>query len=155
MNLAEIRRLVKLVEDSKISELEIEEDSLRIRIIKQSEKTNSVAQDAILLPAVQGPQLPVLASPSALAVTPPAVELNISEVTTPMVGTFYRAPTPESPPYVQVGDHVRPGQVICIVEAMKLMNEIEAEVSGRITEVLVENAQPVEFGQAMFKIELD
>ena len=72
-----------------------------------------------------------------------------------MVGTFYSAPSPEAPPYVEVGDRVKPGQVLCIIEAMKLMNEIEAEVSGTIKEIALENAQPVEFGQLLFKIEQD
>jgi acetyl-CoA carboxylase biotin carboxyl carrier protein len=99
----------------------------------------------------------VVAAPAALA-TPaaaPAPSANLTEVKSPMVGTFYRAPKPESPAFVKVGDQVSIGQTLCIVEAMKLMNEIEAEVSGTVREVLSENGQPVQFGQVLFHIEAD
>ena len=83
----------------------------------------------------------------------PAKAVSVHEVKAPMVGTLYRAPAPDAEPYVRVGDIVEPGKVLCIVEAMKLMNELESEVSGRIVEICVENAQPVEFGQILFKID--
>jgi len=85
----------------------------------------------------------------------PSLAVRLVDVTSPMVGTFYRAPSPEAPSYVQVGDRIKPGQVLCILEAMKLMNEIEAEVGGRIAEIAVENTEPVEFGQLLFRIEPD
>lgn len=156
MNYAEIRRLVRLVERSKISELEIEEEGYRVRILKQSTVDGAIPQ--ISCPSVaQSSTRDVTPEEVASipAVTTPESEphSNSIEVTSPMVGTFYRAPSPEAPSYVQVGDFVRMGQVLCIIEAMKLMNEIEAEYSGRIIEIAVENAQPVEFGQRLFRIE--
>ena len=154
MNLVEIRRLVKLVEASQISELEIEEENSRIRIIKKlATDGNSqvpVVNDNYVIQTAQ-PAVPVAQE------IPAAVEqvANYLEIKSPMVGTFYRAPSPEAPSYVQVGDRVKPGQVLCIIEAMKLMNEIECEVSGMVKEISIDNAQPVEFDQVLFKIEQD
>ncbi len=158
MDISEIRRLVKLVEKSGISELEIETDDGRVKIVKQIPQDGRVA--ATVMPESSGntapsPQLPT-ASAHVRETTPVEAETRgLAEVTSPMVGTFYRAPAPEAPPYVRIGDHVDPGSVLCIIEAMKLMNEIEAEVSGRIVEIVAENAQPVEFGQLLFRIEPD
>jgi len=154
LNLVEIRRLVKLVEASQISELEIEEENSRIRIIKKlATDGNSqvpVVNDNYVIQTAQ-PAVPVAQE------IPAAVEqvANYLEIKSPMVGTFYRAPSPEAPSYVQVGDRVKPGQVLCIIEAMKLMNEIECEVSGMVKEISIDNAQPVEFDQVLFKIEQD
>jgi acetyl-CoA carboxylase biotin carboxyl carrier protein len=105
-------------------------------------------------PAIAAAPVPVpAAAPAAPAAPPKAADKPGHVVTAPLVGTFYRAPSPESPPYVEVGAIVKKGQVLCIVEAMKLMNEIEAEVGGRVTEIFVQNATPVEFGQPLFRIE--
>lgn len=163
MKFSEIRRLVQLVETSQISELEIEEEGSRVRILKNS--TPSAGLPPNLFVQTMDPrsqQAFVPASPtevfpgrSAETAPEPVVKANIVEVTAPMVGTFYRAQSPEAPPYVHNGDLIKPGQVLCILEAMKLMNEIESEVSGRIVEIGVENAQPVEYGQLLFKVEQD
>ena len=151
MNFTEIRRLVKLVESSQISELEIEEENTRVRILKISESNRVVPMTEMVVPTAQAP-LPAFVP----AMQPPSdLKANEIFVESPMVGTFYRAASPEAPSYVKVGDRVKPGQVLCIIEAMKLMNEIESEVSGVITEILVENAQPVEYGLNLFKIEQD
>ena len=159
MNFSEIRRLVKLVESSQIAELEIEEENTRIRILKVSQSIQAAPAAEMLYQAGQ-PQDPAFAAQmSQPSASPPqpvaAASAKETEVNSPMVGTFYRAPSPEAPSYVQVGDHVRPGQALCIIEAMKLMNEIESEVSGTIKFIAAENAQPVEFGQLLFKIEQD
>jgi acetyl-CoA carboxylase biotin carboxyl carrier protein len=153
MNYAEVRKLVKLVETSNIHELEIEEDGTKIRVSKADlsaiqAHTNYVAT----LPAQQQvvEAAPVQIASEAPVATPAK---NYNEIKSPMVGTFYLAPSPDSDPYTKVGDHVSAGDTLCIVEAMKLMNEIESDVSGTIVEILVENAEPVEFGQPMFLID--
>lgn len=157
MNYSDIRRLVKLVERSRIAELEIEGDGSRVKILKYSSPNGTVDYGAgSPVNQLVTSQLTASAPPVAEPSQPePTVKSNLVEVTSPMVGTFYRAPTPEAPAYVEVGDHVRPGQVLCIIEAMKLMNELEAEISGRIEHIAIENAQPVEFGQPLFRIEPD
>lgn len=160
MDLSELRKIIALVEKSEIQELEIEEEGRRIRISKgtQQPPAGNPAQAVMPIPAAVPP------SPEAAVPAPPAVETpsaptgeraRVEEsvnIVAPMIGTFYRAPAPEAPPYVQVGDTVGPDAVVCIVEAMKVMNEIKAGVSGRIVDVLVENAQPVEFGQPLFRV---
>ena len=156
MKIAEIRRLVKLVETSGISELEIEEEGSRIKVVKYP-SGNGVIPTQLgrveqLAPIAQAGQE---STPTTGVIAEPAPMENIVKVTSPMVGTFYRAPAPEAPLYVEVGDHVKVGQVLCIIEAMKLMNEIEAEVAGIITRIRIENAEPVEFGQTIFEIRPD
>ncbi len=154
MDYADIRRLVKLVETSGISEIEIEEGGAKLRILKQS----SVVQQMVMpqaAPMQMGYTAPQMSAPAPQPSAPVAVApaSKLIEVLSPMVGTYYKAPSPEAPDYVQVGDMVRPGQVLCIVEAMKLMNEIESEVAGRVVEILPRNAQAVEFGQLLFRID--
>lgn len=157
MNLTDIKKLVKLVESSEISEIEIEEGEERIRIIKHHPRESSPQMiSPMYQPAgVQPQQFPVSqaqeTAPSSVPIS--AKTSNLVEVTSPMVGTFYRAASPEAPSYVEIGDSVKTGQALCIIEAMKLMNEIESEASGKVVEILVENAQPVEFGQVLFKID--
>jgi len=153
MDLKEIRQLVKLVETSEISELEIEQKDNKIRIVK-----NGIAQGAAqvvqtALPAVAA--APATAPAGGQAETPAAPQKadNTIEVRSPMVGTFYRAASPDSDPYTDTGKTIKAGDVLCIVEAMKLMNEIESEVSGKVVEILVENGQPVEYNQVLFLIE--
>ncbi len=152
MNLSEIRKLVKLVETSQVNELEIEEDGSRIKIVKGATAESS-SQFVQALPAGQ-PASPVtlIEAPGTSVPEAQSVEETSLAIKSPMVGTFYRAPSPEAPPYTKVGDQVRPGQVLCIIEAMKLMNEIECEVSGEVVEILINNAEPVEFDQTLFKI---
>ncbi len=147
MRVSQLRRLIQLVEESKISELEISRWGTRVRISKNSHHGGNVASRTV----------EALASDHAfLAERPPTAESKrLVPVIAPMVGTFYRAPAPDAPPYVDVGDHVRPGQVVCIIEAMKLMNEIESEISGRVAQVLVKNEEPVEYGQELFLIDPD
>ena len=148
---SEIKRYVQLVANSDINELEIIEEGATLRIKKSRESA------VVSMPAYSPIQTaPVPPEPRAAADrSAPAepVSRNIVEVKSPMVGTLYQAPSPESDPYVQVGDRVQPGQVLCIIEAMKLMNEIECEVAGKVVEICVENAKPVEFEQVLVRIE--
>ncbi len=161
MEYNEIKKLVKLVESSQINELEIEEENVRVRILKQADPPKGVSRSDLVVQTSE-PQIErqdtVTSAPRPAQPKPATVQAeskNIFEIKSPMVGTFYRAPSPEAPPYVQVGDRIKHGQELCIIEAMKLMNEIESETSGRIIEIAVENAQPVEFNQLLFKIEQD
>jgi len=150
MNEKEIRRLIKIVEETGIAEIEIKKWwGQRIRIVK-----NGVVSRPVLAPAssddtkvVEIPQK----KQESMTSEDPAEKYHI--VRSPMVGTFYRAPAPGEAPFVSVGDKVRVAQTLCIIEAMKVMNEIEAEVSGTVVEILVENAQAVEFNQPLFYIE--
>lgn len=162
MDLKEIRQLIKIVESSEIGELEIKEDNLKIRISKEKNSQNSHAgyiPQFINYPSSAPQESPGASAPVAkqdtAAPEKPAESAagNYLEIRSPMVGTFYRAPSPESDPYVEVGQNVNIGQTLCIVEAMKLMNEIESEFSGKIAKILVENAQPVEYNQVLFLIE--
>jgi acetyl-CoA carboxylase biotin carboxyl carrier protein len=159
MRLYEVRRLIKLVEESEIGELEVWKWWGRIRIRKDIPQNGGGVQVATsgLVPQVQPtPQAPAPAIPAAPApVSEPAVvdeEEGLVAIKSPMVGTFYRAPAPDAEPYVQLVDAVEPGQTVCIIEAMKLMNEIQSEVGGKIARILAENAQPVEFGQELFLV---
>lgn len=157
----EIQKLIEIVEKSDIHELEVSRWGKRVRISKPS--AVSVAKssaDSVALSSAPPPiqPLPAITTPAPIATveTPApakAADPNVFEVKSPMVGTLYRAPAPDAAPYVQVGDIVSQNQVLCIIEAMKLMNEIETEVRGRIVEILVENAQPVEYNQVLFKLE--
>lgn len=148
MNLREIKELIDLVKASELTELEWERSGVRVRICRAPAPVvrHLAAEGAV--PAANVPQ-------GAPAETPEAGKEGESGVVirSPIVGTFYRAASPGAPPYVEVGDRVRRGQILCIVEAMKLLNEIESEVDGVVAEVLVENAQPVEYGEALFRIE--
>jgi len=150
--LSELRQLIQLVQKTGIGELEVSSGSRTVRI---STSPANVAQAPVwspdpraAAPATQS-EIPTATAES----TKSATKSNVVAVTSPMVGTFYRAPAPDADPYVEVGDMVIVGQTVCIVEAMKLMNEIESEVRGKIVQILVENAQPVEFGQPLFNIE--
>lgn len=148
MNIKEIKEMINLMNDNGLVELEIEKDDMRIRL----KKTGSGAEGysgPVVIEREKIPQGP--AKEAQEPVEKPAGKTV--EIKAPMVGTFYRAPSPEAPPYVEVGQVVETGQVICIIEAMKLMNEIKSEIKGKILEILVDNAEPVEFGQPMFLIE--
>jgi acetyl-CoA carboxylase biotin carboxyl carrier protein len=147
-----IKRLIKLVEESNIEELEVSRWGRKVRISKKARPP--LAQSPSLAPSsMASTEEAPPAQKEAQAVPLEAEEGNLLDIKSPMVGTFYRSPTPEADPYVEVGQAVGKGTVVCIVEAMKLMNEIESEVSGRIVKVLVDNAQPVEFGQSLFLVE--
>ena len=140
--------MINLMNENSLMELEIEKEGMRIRLKKTSSGVEGFSG-----PIVVERQNLVDSSPKQVQEAPKEVNLKSVEIKSPMVGTFYRAPSPESPAYVEVGQNVEPGQVICIIEAMKLMNEIKSEIKGKILEVLVDNAEPIEFGQPLFLIE--
>jgi len=149
MNLKEIKELVNLMNENGLMELEVEKEGMRIRLKKTTSQSEAASGPIII-------EKERVTESQAAAETPAAKEKIVSgavEIKAPMVGTFYRAPSPEAAPYVEVGQVIETGHVICIIEAMKLMNEIKSEVKGKIIEVLVDNAEPVEFGQPMFLIE--
>ena len=148
--LAEIRQLIRLVQRTGIGELEVSSGDRTVRIAAQSRLPANVsfAPAAVAAPA----EKPRAAAEGAASAAGSGTE-TLAAIVSPMVGTFYRAPAPDADPYVEVGDLVEVGQTVCIVEAMKLMNEIESEFRGRVVKILVENAQPVEFGQKLFLIE--
>ncbi|MFT5511942.1 MAG: acetyl-CoA carboxylase biotin carboxyl carrier protein [Bacteroidia bacterium] len=157
MDLKEIQTLVKLVSSSKVDHLEIDKKDFSIKIKKNATKTEvvSVASGSAMAGPIAAYQ--VDSAPAAPSSTPaenaPADSLSGEEIKSPMIGTFYRSPSPDKPNFVEVGDEIREGQTICIVEAMKLFNEIESEVSGRIVKVLVDDASPVEYDQPLFIVE--
>lgn len=149
MNIKEIKEMLNLMNENGLAELEIEKDGMRIRLKKLTSQADAASSPIIMeRQRIFEEQKPQAAQPIA---EKPAS--NAIEIKAPMVGTFYRAPSPEAPPYVEAGQVVEPGQVICIIEAMKLMNEIKSEIKGKIVEVVVENAEPVEFGQSLFFVE--
>ncbi len=154
MDLSYLRKLIKIVEHSGVDEIEIEEEGLRVRVARGGGKaavlpTNS--QHAPAPAAAQQEPSPAVAQPTPPSPAPP--EQKLHEIRSPIVGTFYRAPAPDADPYVEVGQVVQQKTVLCIIEAMKLMNEIESDVSGKIVKILVENGQPVEYNQPLFLIE--
>ncbi len=151
MDIKEIKELIRALQASDIAEFTLETESTKLSIRKQT---------AFSAAAVVGPTSPsmTLAASVPEARAPDGLQLSLEDaentvtIVAPMVGTFYRAPSPDAPAYVQVGDEVEVGQPLCIIEAMKLMNEIESEMKGRVMHILVENAQPVEYGQPLFVI---
>ena len=151
MDLRKLKTLIDLVAESGISELEVTEENDKVRIVNKPQAVTVAAPVAVAAPAPVVAQTAVPAAPEAPAPAPEPVSEG-KTVTSPMVGTFYRAPNPGAEPFVKVGDHVEVGQTLCIIEAMKLLNEIEAEYSGTVKEICVDNAQPVEFGQPLFII---
>ena len=153
MDLRKLKTLIDLVAESGISELEVTEENDKVRIVNKVQ-TVAVAAPVAAAPVVAAAPAPVAAPVAAPAAPAPAAEAKVegTQVASPMVGTFYRAPSPGAAPFVSVGDKVTAGQMLCIIEAMKLLNEIEAETSGTIKEICVENGQPVEFGQTLFII---
>ena len=150
MNIKEIKEMINLMNENGLSELEVEKDDMRIRLKKTA---NGI--EGFDGPVVLQSQIPngVAAKIQATQETEEKNEIKTVEIKSPMVGTFYRAPNPEAAAYIEVGSTIEPGQVICIIEAMKLMNEIKSEIRGKILEILVDNAEPVEFGQPLFLIE--
>ena len=144
MSLKEIKEMISLMNENGLSEIEMEREGLKVRLKKES------APQIITAPVSSHHTM----APETVNVPEPEKKNeNYMEISSPMIGTFYRAPSPESPPYVSIGDTVKVGQVLCIVEAMKLMNEIKSEISGKIIDIKVANAEPIEFGQVMFIIE--
>ena len=153
MDLRKLKTLIDLVSESGVAELEITEGEDRVRIVNRPAVTVAepvtVAAPAVVTATVAQPAAPA-AAPAPAAAEP---QTNSRSITSPMVGTFYRAPSPGAAPFVEVGDTVKKGQVIGIIEAMKLLNEVEADQDGVVTGFAVENGQPVEFGQALFILE--
>ena len=156
MDLALLKKLIRIVERSSVDEIEVEQDGLRVRVAKNAHNNAQAAAvtagagsaPAGLEPAQQdGHPGPEVSAPAAKP------EDSYHAIRSPIVGTFYRAPAPDADPYVEVGQIVQPKTVLCIIEAMKLMNEIESDVSGRIMKILVENGQPVEYNQPLFMLE--
>lgn len=160
MDLNYLKKLIKILDTSNVAEMEIEEDGTRIKLSKPKQKIaanitpmNALNYHPSLLSEDTGADKSDVSSRIEVSKMEILKNDNNIEVRSPMVGTFYRAPTPDADAYVNVGSHVSPGSVLCIIEAMKLMNEIEADVSGKIVQILVDNAQPVEYNQPLFLIE--
>lgn len=157
MDLKEIQALIKFVSGVGVDEVEINQKDFKLSIKKNPAQITTAQYTPVTMAApVAAPVTPAAAAPAPAAPATPAAEAktdNLITIKSPMVGTFYRTPNPESPSFVNVGDDVKPGKVVCIIEAMKLFNEIESEISGKIVKVLVENATPVEYDQPLFLVE--
>lgn len=158
MDLNYLKKLLKIVNDSGIDEVEIEEEGAKIRVKKSPAVPENTLPSFLPFSMPASPALPQpAAQPQVVEKKPEKVveekAVSYYEVKSPIVGTFYRAPSPDAEPYVKVGDVVNAGQGLCIIEAMKLMNEIESDVSGKVVKILVDNAKPVEYGQTMFLID--
>jgi acetyl-CoA carboxylase biotin carboxyl carrier protein len=151
MELDQIKAIIAMMKENDLSEFSMEQDGLKIRIKRGPEGFQQVVAVPSPVPSqpVSVPVVTAAPAPAAVAAAPAA---GIEHITSPMVGTFYRAPSPDAPPYIEVGQEVDPETVVCIIEAMKVMNEIKAEMTGVITEILAENAKPVEFGQKLFAV---
>jgi len=147
-----IQRLVELMDQYGLSEIVLRQGDSQIKLRRGSEPSVTAFAPQSSIPPRES-QTPMAAVPMAASRPAPAAEEHVALINSPMVGTFYAAPDPDSPAYVKVGDVVGPETIVCIVEAMKVFNQIPAEVSGRVLAVLVENGEPVEFGQPLFKID--
>jgi acetyl-CoA carboxylase biotin carboxyl carrier protein len=156
MDIRKIKKLIELIEDSDVAEIEIKEGEESVRISRSS----SIPQ-TLVHPGMHYPAPPAAPAPAAQPATEPVAAAETAEeeelkghvIHSPMVGTFYRASSPGSKPFVEVGDTVSGGDTLCIIEAMKILNQIEADTSGKVTRILVENGQPVEYNQPLFVIE--
>lgn len=156
MDLKEIQALIKFVSGVGVDEVEINQKDFKLSIKKNPAQITTAQYTPVAVQAAPVAAAPAAAAPAPAAPAAPAAEAkadNLITIKSPMVGTFYRTPNPESPVFVNVGDEVKPGKVVCIIEAMKLFNEIESEISGKIVKVLVENATPVEYDQPLFLVE--
>ena len=150
MDIRKVKKLIELLEESGISEIEISEGEESVRISRYP-KPGTVTTTA--LPAAAAAPAPATAAPTAPAAEPPQAPARGQQVTAPMVGTFYSGAAPGAKPFVELGTEVKPGDTLCVIEAMKMMNQIESEFAGRVVSILVENGSPVEFGQPLFVIE--
>jgi acetyl-CoA carboxylase biotin carboxyl carrier protein len=159
MDFKQIQELIKIINKSNIGEISIEDNDFKLTIKQKKEKAETVATAPVVAPIaapVYAPA-PVPAAPAGVP-PPPAIPVsakadNLITIKSPMIGTFYRKSAPDRPSFVEVGDEVTPGKVVCIIEAMKLFNEVESEVSGKIVKVLAEDASPVEYDQPLFLVE--
>lgn len=161
MNFNELRELVAAIDQTDIAELTLKNTEFELTLRKPSALQPNVVLSATPSAAPVVPSEPTVAAPVVASTssstepgTPsiPAIDSSLVEITSPMVGTFYRSPAPDESAFVEVGDRIQSGQTVCIIEAMKLMNELEAEVSGEIIAILVENAEPIEFGQPLMRV---
>jgi acetyl-CoA carboxylase biotin carboxyl carrier protein len=149
-----IERLIRVLDESGLDSLEIERGGTRVKLARTPQGTVGPVAFAPAPAVAPAPSVERAAEETPMpAAKPPAAASNLIDITAPMVGTFYHAPAPDAPAYVERGTRVKPGDTLCIIEAMKLMNELECEVSGTIVEVCIDNAQPVEFGQVLFRVD--
>jgi acetyl-CoA carboxylase biotin carboxyl carrier protein len=153
MDIRKVKKLIELLEESGIAEIEIKEGEEAVRISRMPQ--GMVVQQAMPAHMIQAPAAPMApaAAPASEGAPSPKAKPSEHVVAAPMVGTFYAAPSPGAKPFVQVGDEVSVGQVLCIIEAMKMMNQIESDKAGRVASILARNGDPVEFGQPLFVIE--
>jgi acetyl-CoA carboxylase biotin carboxyl carrier protein len=157
----ELRELLTVLSQTDIAELTLKSDDFELVVRREGRMGDcsttklSMATEGAVVNPPPSPPLPTLSPQPSLSAAPPLTPAGgsrLAEVVSPMVGTFYRAPAPDEPPFVDTGDRIRVGQTVCIIEAMKLMNEIEAEVAGEIVEILVQNGEPVEYGQVLMRV---
>jgi len=166
MDLSYVKKLIKLLSDSDVDEIEIEEEGKKVRVVKHAKNPAGMGpgMTAMHFPVYQQtPQLsaspvfpqtqPASGVPEAPQPAATAPQKKFHEIKSPIVGTFYKAPGPDAAPFVEVGSIIQPGNVLCIVEAMKLMNEIESDVSGKIVKIMIQNGKAVEYGQTLFLVE--
>lgn len=161
MNIKEIKEMINLMNENGLNELEIEKEGMRIKLKKGPSGELMMEELKNKIPMASAPVHNSTPQPQTVPQAPQPKETasdkqkssKAVEVTAPMVGTFYRAPSPESPPFAEINQVIEVGQVLCILEAMKLMNEIKSDIKGKIIDILVDNAEPVEFGQPLFLIE--
>ena len=158
LNITELSELLKALNQTDIEELTLKSGDFELTVRKGTAAaaaalSNSIQEGAVPvgMPAFAAAE-PATSSPSAPAPHSSRTDADLTDVTSPMVGTFYRAPAPDEPPFINVGDRITKGQTVCIIEAMKLMNELEAEVSGEVVEILLENGEPVEFNQPLMRV---
>jgi acetyl-CoA carboxylase biotin carboxyl carrier protein len=153
VDIRKVKKLIELLEESGISEIEISEGEESVRISRYPNPGTVSVQTLQHPPMVAAPAVPAPAASAEPAAAPPPPAARGQQVTAPMVGTFYSGPAPGAKPFVEIGTEVKPGDTLCVIEAMKMMNQIESEIAGRVVSILVENGSPVEFGQALFIIE--
>jgi acetyl-CoA carboxylase biotin carboxyl carrier protein len=161
INLKELNELLQTISQTDLTELNLKTEDFELNVKKGGQPVNTTVTPLLLPPSdtstvVTTPSHPAESTiiPNVEPSSPPPLEKKGKEITSPMVGTFYRAPSPDEPPFVQVGDRISIGQTVCIIEAMKLMNEIESELAGEVMEIVAENGQPVEYGQTLMWINL-
>jgi len=162
LSFSELRELLTTIDQTDITELDLKSNNWELSIRKASHgvaaatvvpPTDTIIAQPMAVDAVPRLSIPTATPTPAAPAPPPMADSKLVEITSPMVGTFYRAPAPDEPPFVSEGDRISTNQTVCIIEAMKLMNELEAEVSGKIVEILVENSEPVEFGQVLMRVD--
>ncbi|MFT4738957.1 MAG: acetyl-CoA carboxylase biotin carboxyl carrier protein [Cyclobacteriaceae bacterium] len=153
MKAKEIRDLIDFISNTGLEEVNIETEEFKIKVKRSSEAVVSMAAPVAAAPIPQAAPAAPQPNPAPATEAPQPAPSNLIELKSPMIGTFYRTPNPDSPSFVNIGDKVKPGDTVCIIEAMKLFNEIECEITGTIVEVLVDNATPVEYDQPLFLVD--